>query len=141
MSYLQLQADRATDILVAEKIFGWKRSEKVCGAGDYFIEGTFIQWWNGPNGEFVTKHNDGSFSSVIGRVPYYSSYIEDAWLLVNLITERYGLFLSLTKDEEGWECWITNLDPGDYPPSVNSMAQAETASLAIVRAVCNEYAR
>lgn len=79
-------AGREMDALIAQKVMGFKVIKN---------DGTFPEQWKGES--HLIKMKDGD----LALVPYYSTKIEDAWLVVEkMIKDGYGI--SFEYADENW---------------------------------------
>jgi len=76
---LNLKADRATDAMIAEMVFGFE----------------FVA----DNGESIFYTDAMEGSSVL---PYYTTNISDAWDVVTEVLKLEGVDFSLYADKDGW---------------------------------------
>ena len=79
-----MDAGREMDALVAEKVMGFTLIKN---------DGSFPEKWK--EEPYLIKMKDGD----LGQVPYYSTRIEDAWLVIEkMIKDGYGVSLEFADD-------------------------------------------
>jgi len=120
-----MKAGRKLDALMAEKVMGWKREQPLYeDAPD-----SYAIW--GEGGNAIIYYGDDDPLEITG-LPHYSTRIEDAWLVVEHLSDYHDhdIFIENWRDGE-WCCFTMPMVSSIWPDGGRPGACAATAPLAI----------
>lgn len=144
MIYKEVKAGRETDLLVAEKIMGWKwrafkasHSDPVRWVRDIYPPDAIELTWRDPKDAPPLKALPYDKSAnYLGRLPHYSTDIADANRVIVKVTDRDRFEPEIVEIRGPWrDGWATRMvwvhHDGDIP--MTEWIGAETLPLAICR--------
>lgn len=136
-----MEAGRAVDCAIAERVFGWKVQRAATPQPGFDV--TMLVWAPGQEGDAPMRYSwcddipmtGDSLPKHAPGVPYYSTSIAAAWTVAEVLSNRHDNF-TLYRAADG--TWVVAWDePWPSHPEralLCDIARADTAPLAIVRA-------